>query len=62
MDTIAIFLRWVISINGLAAVRLTPIRMPLKQRHRRRGKLCLSEVMTIMVGFHLSGYRTFKHY
>ena len=28
----------------------------------RRGELCLSEVMTIMVGFHLSGYRTFKPY
>ena len=26
---------------------------------RRRGALCLSEVMTIMVGFHLSNYRTF---
>ncbi|SFI46067.1 hypothetical protein [Nitrosomonas sp. Nm34] len=32
------------------------------KRRRRRGELCLSEVMTIMVGFHLSGYRTFKHY
>ncbi|UVS63476.1 MULTISPECIES: IS982 family transposase [Nitrosomonas] len=33
----------------------------LKQR-RRQGALCLSEIMTIMVGFHLSGYQTFKHY
>ena len=32
------------------------------KRRRRQGTLCLSEVMTIMVGFHLSGYRTFKHY
>ncbi len=32
------------------------------KRRRRQGALCLSEVMTIMVGFHLSGYRTFKHY
>ncbi|SFM63582.1 hypothetical protein SAMN05421863_104034 [Nitrosomonas communis] len=32
------------------------------KRRRRRGALCLSEVMTIMVGFHLSGYWTFKHY
>ena len=31
------------------------------KRRRRQGALCLSEVMTIMVGFHLSGYRTFKH-
>ena len=29
---------------------------------RRQGSLCLSEVMTIMVGLHLFGYRTFKHY
>ncbi|SFN06586.1 hypothetical protein SAMN05421863_10942 [Nitrosomonas communis] len=32
------------------------------KRRRRRGELCLSEVMTTIVGFHLSGYRTFKHY
>jgi hypothetical protein len=32
------------------------------KRRRRRATLCLSEVMTILVGFHLSGYRTFKHY
>ncbi len=32
------------------------------KRRRRRGELCLSEVMTIVVCFHLSGYRTFKHY
>lgn len=33
----------------------------LKQRERK-SRLCLSEVLTIMVGFHLSGYRTFKDY
>ncbi|SDX03218.1 hypothetical protein SAMN05421882_105017 [Nitrosomonas communis] len=27
------------------------------KRHQWRGALCLSEVMTIIVGFHLSGYR-----
>jgi hypothetical protein len=32
------------------------------KRCRRQEALCLSEIMTIMVGFHLSGYRTFKHY
>ena len=37
------------------------LKLSLKQR-RRRGGLCLSEVMTIIVGFHLSSYRTFKHY
>ena len=32
------------------------------KRRQQRGALCLSKVMIIMVGFHLSGYRTFKHY
>jgi hypothetical protein len=32
-----------------------------KQRERKP-QLCLSEVLTIIVGFHLSGYRTFKDY
>jgi hypothetical protein len=32
-----------------------------KQRDRKP-RLCLSEVLTIIVGFHLSGYRTFKDY
>ena len=32
-----------------------------KQRDRKPS-LCLSEVLTIIVGFHLSGYRTFKDY
>jgi hypothetical protein len=33
------------------------------QRHRwREGTLSLSEVMTIEITFHQSGYRTFKHY
>ena len=39
--------------------RLSELSLKL---YRRRGELCLSEVMTIMVGFHLSGYRTFKPY
>ncbi len=32
------------------------------QKRSKPSKLCLSEVMTITVVFHLSGYRTFKHY
>jgi hypothetical protein len=32
------------------------------RRRERRGGLWLSEVLTIIVGFHLSGYRTFKDY
>lgn len=33
----------------------------VKQR-QRRSNLCLSEVMSIIIGFHLSDYRTFKGY
>ena len=34
-----------------------------KDRQRlRESRLCLSEVMTIMITFHQSGYRTFKDY
>ena len=33
----------------------------LKRRQRSRG-LCLSEIMTILVGFHQRHYRNFKHY
>ena len=32
-----------------------------RQRHRKSG-LCLSEIMTIVISFHQSGYRTFKDY
>jgi hypothetical protein len=32
---------------------------PKRERKRR---LCLSEVMTILIGFHLSGFRCFKKY
>ena len=32
-----------------------------RQRHRK-SSLCLSEVMTILIGFHRSGYRNFKAY
>ena len=37
------------------------LAMAPRQR-QRKSRLCLSEVLTIMVGFHLSGYRTFKDY
>jgi transposase len=33
----------------------------LQQRHRAR-QLCLSEIMTILIGFHQQHYRTLKHY
>jgi Transposase DDE domain len=39
--------------------KLLPARP--RQRNRKSG-LCLSEVMTILIGFHRSGYRHFKAY
>lgn len=33
-----------------------------QMRRVRRGQLCESEVMTIMILFHESGYRTFKDF
>jgi hypothetical protein len=62
MDTVASFCtiddfcQWFEPWWEQRLLELTP------KRRRRRGGLCLSEVMTIVVGFHLSGYRTFKDY
>ena len=33
-----------------------------ERRRPRAGRLSLSEMRTIMIGFHTSGYRTFKMY
>ena len=33
-----------------------------EQRRKRSGQLSLSEMLTITIGFHMSGYRTFKTY
>jgi transposase len=32
------------------------------RRRQRQGTMCLSEIMTILVLFHASNYRTFKHF
>jgi hypothetical protein len=62
MDTVAVFCaiddfcRWFEPWWEQRLLELAP------KRRRRRAGLCLSEVMTILVGFHLSGYRTLKHY
>jgi len=34
----------------------------MKNKRNREGNMSLSEMMTIMICFHFSGYRTFKHY
>lgn len=38
------------------------LRTDGEKRRQRPGQLCLSEVMTIMIHFHQSHYRNFKHY
>jgi hypothetical protein len=38
------------------------LRAATPKQRDRKPRLCLSEVLTIIVGFHLSGYRTFKGY
>jgi len=32
------------------------------KKRQRSSKLCLSEIMTVVIAFHQSNYRTFKHY
>jgi hypothetical protein len=44
-----------------AGQALLPVCSDPPQRHRA-SSLTLSEVMTILVWFHASHYRTFKHY
>jgi hypothetical protein len=40
-----------------------PQALPEKIRKRQqKSKLCLSEIVTIIINFHISGYRNFKDY
>lgn len=62
MDNVAVFC----DVDDFCAIfepvwRRKMLRLGERQRERRRA-LCLSEVMTIIIGFHASGYRTFKAY
>jgi hypothetical protein len=48
----------------LKSQKLNPVRAfltPLKKRNRE-GSLCTSELMTIFIWFHCSGYKNFKQY
>ena len=36
--------------------------LPTGRKHCRSGKLCLSEMLSIMVLFHLSPFKDFKHF
>jgi hypothetical protein len=49
-------------VKGVSRGGSSACRSVVAKTAFRRGKLCLSEVMTIVVGFLLSGYRTLKTY
>lgn len=42
--------------------QLRAMQLVTEKQRMRRGQLCLSEVMTILIHFHQSHYRTFKAY
>ena len=42
--------------------QLKTMQLAAGKRRERKGQLCLSEVMTILIHFHQSHYRTFKAY
>lgn len=46
-----------VKVNGLA-----PKRDKLKRRYHRDGRLSDAEVITIMILFHLGGYKCLKHF
>ena len=45
-----------------AMIERYTIKDPRKRRYHRDGKMTKAEVMTIMIMFHASGYRCFKHF
>ncbi|SFD93588.1 hypothetical protein [Nitrosomonas sp. Nm166] len=62
MDTIAIFCAIDDFCKGFESCGEQHLLESSLKLRWRRGELCLGEIMTIVVGFHLSGYRTFKYY
>ena len=62
MDTVSIFCA-IDDFCKLFEPCWQPVLLAAAPKQRdRKPNLCLSEVLTIIVGFHLSGYRTFKGY
>ena len=62
METVSIFCA-IDDFCKLFEPRWQPVLLAAAPKQRdRKPNLCLSEVLTIIVGFHLSGYRTFKGY
>jgi len=62
MDTLTVFCDVGDFYQVLEPVWQAKLLTLAPRRQRREAGLCLSEIMTIIVGFHLSGYRTFKDY
>jgi hypothetical protein len=62
MDTVSIFCA-IDDFCKLFEPRWQQVLLAAASKQRdRKPRLCLSEVLTIIVGFHMSGYRTFKGY
>ena len=62
MDIVAIFCDIDDFCQRFLAARLPALRAHSHPKRKRLGALALSEIMTILVYFHSSHYRTFKHF
>ena len=62
MDIVNIFCDIDDFCRHLLTARYPQLAAPAPARHHRSARLTLSEVMTILVFFHTSHYRTCKHF